>query len=747
MSEEHFEPPKVQAQRLFDNVYIHYITVIDMRFRVMISLLVFMTFLLPLVSSSIFIEPLKTVYNYGDTLTAQTKIVPSVATSGHYIVDLKCGNITINIFNNFFDLPANVERPVLVTTQILSPLLNNITNSCSLKANFVSESINSNSFTLSDKINVKAEIEFDELKPGNSLVIGGTAIKESGVPLNGFVELFVSSLNLYKSSTVTNGIFNISLMLPTDVKSGKHNVTVEIHNTDSSSRKINFGYFASSFSIEQVLKNFEIVVDNENVNPGTDFVFRVDAVDQAGDAINKDVSISINDPKGIPYVKKIIKSGEPQILKFFLNNTPGYWNVEADVDGNLKRKLFYLTEVQKVQTSLINNILFVTNIGNSIYSGPIEITIGSQVEVKQVKLGVGETQKFTLRAPDGDYSISISQNGESESLGNTFLTGNAIKVTDLREDLMGTITNPIIWWLVAILFVLVLILAQVRRRMLKHSPMASSGMIVKPVKNDSNLGKDLDLSKKDAINLTSNASNSFVKSENNFSINKVSKTDSSLFANNPKIDFANTKPFVASKADFTNAGHFTAPQAKVTPSNLFDSNQGIREHAVAIALHTGSSNTSHVLTNALSIAQESGAKIYVDGDYKIILFSPKLTHNSDNESVAVSVGRRIQALFLEYARDSKDGMLFGIGISNGEIISEIENGKFHFTSTGNLISFAKRIAQSSNMKLLISDSVRRKVISNVKVEKSSFQGVWEVTRVIDHSQSRDFIKRFSDRNK
>ena len=730
----------------FNNVYIHYITVTNMRFRVMMVLLVFMAFLLPLVSSSIFVEPLNPIYNYGDTLTAQTKIVPSVSTSGHYTVDLKCGNITINIFNNFFDLPANVERSVLVTTQVLNPLLNNITSSCLLRANFVGESVNSNSFTLSNKINVEAELDFDELNPGNSLVISGTAIKESGVPLNGFVELFVSSLNLYKSSTITNGVFNISLILPADVKSGKHNVTLEVHNTDSSSRKINFGSFADTFTVAQVLKEFEIVVVDENVNPGTDFVFRIDSFDQAGDAINKDVSLVMNDPKGLPFLKKIVKSGESQILKFFLNNTPGYWNIEATIDGESKRKLFYLMDVKKVQTSLINNTLFVTNIGNSIYSGPIEITIGSQVEVKQVKLGVGETQKFTLRAPDGDYSISVSQNGESESLGSTFLTGNAIKVTDLREDLIGTVTNPIIWWLIAILFVLVLILVQVRKRMLKHTPMASSGMIAKPIKNDSE--NSFSLPKKD---ISSNISTGFDKKENyDFSLNKTFKSDSSSFAKpNPKVDFANTKQFVAPKIDFTNTKPFVSSQSnKVAPSSLFESNQGIREHAVAIALYIGgSSNTSQILNNALSIVQETGVKVYVDGDYKIILFSPKLTNNSDNESAAVSVGRRIQALFLEHARDNNDGVLFGIGISNGEIISEIENGKFHFTSTGNLISFAKRIAQSSNMKLLISDSVRRKVISNVKVEKSSFQGVWEITRVIDHSQSRDFIKRFSDRNK
>src|SRR3989344_4878394 len=695
-----------------------------MKLRLMIFLLVL---LLPLGSSSIFIEHLNEVYNYGDQLVVQTKIVPSVTTSSHYTVDLVCGrNVTINIFNSFFDLPANVEKPVTISTQILDPLLQNITSTCFLKANFASESIVSSSFSLSKDIDVRAKLESDKLSPGKSLFVDGTAMKESGTPVNGFVELFVNSLNLYKSSVITNGLFNITLILPTDSKSGKHNINISVHNTDYNSKKINFGYFSESFTVDQILKDIKISSKNTNVNPDTDFLFQIDAVDQANDPMILDVSLVIYDPKGIPFVKKIIKSGEEQKLHFFLNNTPGYWNLEASVDGISKRKLFYLLEVQKIQTSLIDNTLFVTNIGNSRYNGPLEVTIGSQVEVKQINLDIGETQKLNLYAPDGEYSISISDGGQPENLGSTFLTGNAIKITDLREDIIGTITNPWIWWLAVILFVLLIVMVRIKLKMQKQPPvpmvpnMKTTNI---PMKNEFSL-KNTDLSKKDVLSVSSPAKNT--------------KFDSSWLSKpTPKIN-----PFVPKS--------FDTSQAKVAPSNLFgDNNQGIRERAVAIALHlVGSApHLLDVLTSALSIARESGAKIYIDGEYKIILFSPKLNKRPDNESDAINVARRIQALLLEHVKTYNDGLFFGIGISNGEIISEIVDGKFHFTSTGNLISLAKRIAQSSKMKLLVSDSVRRKVISTVKTEKSSFQGVWEVVRVVDHSKDRDFVKRFSERNK
>ena len=691
-----------------------------MEFRLIMILLLLA--LLPLGSSSIFIEPLNPIYNYGDQIDFQTILVSPSATSSHYIVDLKCGqDSSLNIYNSFFSLQPNVEKPITVSTELLNILLENTTESCLLQARFGNEVVESTSFIISNKIIVHGQLEFNSLNPGNYLYVSGNAVKESGIAVNGFAEIFIDSLNLYKSSIVSDGSFNFSLLLPSDSKSGKHDITIEIHTTDSNSRKINFGSYSDSFNLNQILKEINIVIDDENAQPQKEFTFRVDVLDQAKDAINRDVSITVSKPKGIPFIKKVIRSGEIQKLDFFLNDTPGYWSIEATVDDISDRKLFYLIEINTLQTSLINNTLFVTNIGNSPYNGPLEITIGSFVEVKQIKLNHGETQKFTLRAPEGDYSISILESGENKVLGNAFLTGNAIKVTDFREDVLSTFTSPLIWWLGIFLLLLIIVLVRLKVRMQNKGPKA-------PVPSN--------------IPLSSNFKTP-VKPD--FSSFKNEKIGTSLFSQGSKLDGqSDNKPNISSVA--TNP---FAPQ-KVSPANLFETqNQGIRERAVALSIYSSISSpaTNETLNRSLSIAQEVGSKIYIDGEYKIILFSPRLTHTSENDLSAINVGRRIQALFLEHMKLYHDGAKFGIGISDGEIISEIENGKFHFTSTGNLISYAKRLAYASNSKLFVSDSVRRKVISTVKTEKSNYAGAWEVVKITDHSTSREFIKKFSDRNK
>lgn len=694
-----------------------------MRMRVMMILLAFAFFAMPLVSSSIFIEPLNAIYNQGDQINVQTTIVPPIATSAHYTVDLKCGTqYSSNIFNSFFSIQAGIEKQVIISTELVDPLLEQVTEECHLSATFGSEQVNSNSFRLSKLILVNADLEVSSLNPSDNFHLTGTAVKESGIAVNGFVELFIPAMNLYKSSVVIDGVFDLSITLPQNSKSGEHEFRLEVHNTDYNSRKINFGNYSDKMSVSQILKEVNIHLAGETAQPESEFLFRVDAIDQAGDSMIKDVSLVVNQPKGVPYIKKVVKSGEDQKINFLLSDIPGYWSIETDVDGVTSRKLFYLSEVSSLQTSLIDNTIIVTNIGNAAYSGPLEVVIGSVVEVKQIKLGPGETQKFTLRAPDGDYSISISdQAGESTTLGSAFLTGNAIKVTDFREDVIYTFTNPIIWWLGVALLILIIVLVQVKirmQRMPSRMPMSSPTPMSNPV-------------------------NTFKPSKVEFTPNTRSGLDMS---DNKKFDMSwFNKPKVA--APVSSAPFSSSP--KVNPANLFGTEgQGIRERAAAIALYVSANSpaVAETMNRALSIAQETGAKVYIDGDYKIVLFSPRLTKSQDNESNAVNVARRMQALFLEHMSVNTMVTNFGIGVSDGEIISEIEGNKFHFTSTGNLISYAKRLAHASSTKLFISDSIRRKLISSVKAEKSPFQGVWEVMRVIDYSQSRDFIKRFSDRN-
>ncbi len=705
-----------------------------MRFKVMIFAILTTILAIEFASAGIFIEPLNEIYNFGDFLNVPTNIISTSSASGHYSVDLVCeNNLTIAVFNQFIMTQPNFERHFQIETQLIDSQLKNMSQNCNLKAVYNGDSVFSSSFKMSSKVDVESSLEFDELKPGSSISVSGTAIKESLVPLNGFVEIFIPSLNLYKSGTVSEGMFNLSVSLPKNVKSGKHNVTISVHDYDGSGKKLNSGDQQHIVKILQVLEKVEIVAEKENIKPGEEFTFLIDARDQAGDPIPGQVSIVMFEPNGLPYIKKIIKQGENQKVLFSLNNSPGYWSIEATIGEVIKRKLFYLVEVPEIQTSLINNTLFVTNIGNADYSGPLEITIGSHVEVKQLSLKVGETQKFTLRAPEGTYSISVLEKGEQQNLGSTFLTGRAIEVANFKQDLTNTLKDPFVWGLVLVLFVVIVILVRVKSAMKNKllNPSVSNGSALSGWE-----------SKKSPIVETS------IKKEEIQEFKTPSKIMpvSSFKSSNYKIpsDFETINSIVKKPTIVT-------PHTTHTANPFIGSHEGVREKAVVLAIRASgpvnSVYSSQTINSALSIAQETGAKIYIDGDYKVVLFSPRLTKFADNEITAVNAARRVESLFVEHNKIYGDKISFGLGISDGDIISEIEKGKFHFTSAGNIVSLSKKIAQTANMKLLLSDSVRRKVINTVKTGQVGQTGFWEVTRVVDRSNSSEFVKDFTKRNK
>ena len=141
-----------------------------MKIKVIFFMLLATAFTTSFVNAGIFIEPLNEIYNYGDQLTVRTNLIPSSAMAGHYTADLKCGtNLTINIFNQFFNLLSGAEQPVQITTQLTNPLLNNLSSSCYLLANYGGEVASSSSFDLSNVVLVEIELEFDELSPFNIL--------------------------------------------------------------------------------------------------------------------------------------------------------------------------------------------------------------------------------------------------------------------------------------------------------------------------------------------------------------------------------------------------------------------------------------------------------------------------------------------------------------------------------------------------------------------------------------------------
>jgi len=328
-----------------------------------------------------------------------------------------------------------------------------------------------------------------------------------------------------------------------------------------------------------------------------------------------------------------------------------------------------------------NGTLLITNTGNVPYAKPVEVSIGGVKQVKEVSLGIGDSQRLKLLAPDGQYAIGVSDGNSSSELGSVFLTGNAISVTDLKNSILSS--DKILWvWI----FVIVILLAVVYYFYRKNRNKAYYGS--SPTSLDSSV--------------------------------RLKKAESF---------------------------------APVVPKEVGDSLESNRQQSCVISLKIknsaqikGDSDALGAVDRALMKAKESKAKIYVDGDYRIIVLAPVLTKQSDNMMPALRIAKDMEQILSSYNMNKKVGVDFGIGINLGEMIAEFREGRIKFTAIGNTIVIAKRTSEFAQKEVLLSDNFHDRLVGKIKTEKTQ-SGYWRVTKVPSRENYNDFVQRFLDRQK
>src|SRR3989344_1538501 len=190
--------------------------------------------------------------------------------------------------------------------------------------------------------------------------------------------------------------------------------------------------------------------------------------------VNKGIfSVNLFDPFGNSLSQNLIESGVVRSEDIIFNATPGEWIIEAK-QGNLRaEKKIYINEVENATFSLQDGTLTVINIGNVPYENVLEITIGSVIEVTNVYVPVSKSKKFNLKAPDGSYTVSLSEGSTSYDLGNVFLTGRAVKVSDSDSYLSDGVSPWVLWIFIFIGLIFIALyfyIKVVRRPYWGHTP-------------------------------------------------------------------------------------------------------------------------------------------------------------------------------------------------------------------------------------------------------------------------------------
>ncbi len=191
----------------------------------------------------------------------------------------------------------------------------------------------------------------------------------------------------------------------------------------------------------------EVSTLEENFSPGDKINLRVSLLDSENSPINAEVSVVIENTGKTVRIEKMVQTNKPVEMDIGENPVEGVWKVTATYQGLAGEvtegtSFFSITSEELAKFEIEGDKLIITNMGNSEYSKTVNIIIGSSVGTKDIELGVGEKESFRLVAPEGVYTVRITDGTTSLTRGEISLTGRVVGILDdVSADSQSPITG------------------------------------------------------------------------------------------------------------------------------------------------------------------------------------------------------------------------------------------------------------------------------------------------------------------
>lgn len=169
----------------------------------------------------------------------------------------------------------------------------------------------------------------------------------------------------------------------------------------------------------------------ESFPAGGSISFQVLLYDSQNNLINDNVDIIIEDAEKTISIEKTISSNKQTNIELGENPRAGIWTITAKYHNTEIKEFFTIATNDIATYNIIDDKLFIKNVGNGRYTKTINIIIGETIGTKEIDLDVGEETNLRLVAPDGNYNIRIIADGKTTlTKENVALTGNVIGVLD-----------------------------------------------------------------------------------------------------------------------------------------------------------------------------------------------------------------------------------------------------------------------------------------------------------------------------
>lgn len=643
-----------------------------------------------------------TLYNLGDIVDLTTNIIPTTNINEFFSVDLICNGIQTQVYQQYVILTAGQQTSIPAQIPLTTNFINGNSGTCKMKAMLkdgvtITDYSITNDFKVSDLVTISITSENKKSTPGESVSVTGNAVKENGANVNGLVEINVTSQakTIYSGSgTVSNGYFSFNFTMPSNAPSGLKLVNLKVYEIDSSAHQTNNGQTSFSLLVNQIPTTLDLVPKDsaKELLPGRTYSVKAILYDQGGEKIDTLVNFNVTKSSGEGMGEKQKETDEFLDIPISYNDAPDTWKVSAISSGLSSNLNFDILTNKKVSVELINKTILVTNKGNVPYTDPIQVNLGGKSLTFNVSLGVDESKKYILTAPEGDYSIEVSSGGSSLFTGDLFLTGNAINVQEASQGVINFVQYRWIWGIVFV--VLVLVIFFFFRKWHKKR---------------------------------------FFKRVN---MNKKFRLRDGIVISGGEPEFYDKDRIINSR----------------NVADLSLSMQGEKQNSSIVCLNiknfgdvrSGKGGVNETMNRLRDVVDESKAAIYENGSYLFFIFAPAKTRALNNELVAIETAEKIKRVLDDHNRLLKQKIEFGMSVHFGTMVARQGINGLKFMSLGNFISTAKKLASLSTGDVFLSNEIRNRTATDIKTEKHS-SGDLEFHTLVEirnREKSQKFIKEF-----
>ncbi len=662
--------------------------------KIIISLLFVILFLSPISAEIIIDKQPNEVYNLGELISIPVTIKAVGDISGIFQMDLLCEGHQVNFYKNGISLLTGEEKKIDASVVLVKEMISELKGECKIKAILGETYLLTNEFKISDFLTMQIETEEKEFVPGASIIIKGSALKENGKDVNGFIdaEIVVSGENasdsISQQGTINNGFFSFEIPVPSDMKAGAYLIKLNAYEKDTKGEITNKGFLDYNIAVKQVPTNLELIIENEEVEPATNLKLKAILHDQSGESIDSTSVITLKNNQDIVIEQTEITNGEDFEYPIKYNEAPTEWKVVAESSGLITEMPFTIMEKASVNVEIINKTIMITNDGNVFYNKTVLVKIGNESLNIYVELGVDGSQKYILNAPEGEYPIEIVTQEGKELSETAFLTGKAIGIKEAKTGIKAA-KSFLVW------IFLIMVLGVV------------AFMIFRKVHKKSFFGHMKGLKKKDKIIRKPLGKKALVTASN--------KAELSLSIKGDKQDVS----VVCLQIKNLDEIESTKGNAKDTLQKIVD-----------------------------GIAEKNKAAVYENQGNIFFILAPIKTKTYKNEKSSIQISREIKKILSEHNKSSNQKIDFGISLNYGKIIAKQEGRILKFMSMGTLITGAKKIASLAKREVLLSERINEKMRSYVKTEKHTREKVpvYMIKQIKkEDEESKKFIRSFLKR--